>query len=341
VSGNRGAALLLVVLLVSLLAVIVVEFQREARLEIRAAANLRDALRAHAIARSGAAVGSALLVADANGYDYREDDWTILNDLPLPLGEITVDLHLEDLDGKFPLGSLVDKGQVPDKRKKAYQRFLEALNRHLKDLPDLADADILDRADIPALVDALVDWIDENESGTYEEYFDAAYTVPNAPLASLEELYRIEGYNVVPEGYGHAIVEAILPYVDTRPDVEINVNTADVPVLAALHPHIDYDKAADWFDEITDTPAEGAFRPKDYPSVQRIAFSASPFKPVTQSKRFRVQIGVDVDGVYHMAEAVMKRENKRVDTVEWREGWVRRAWRHRTAPVSLPGGMDL
>ena len=67
-SENRGAALLLVVLLVSLLAVIVVEFQREARLEIRAAANLRDALRAHAIARSGAAVASALLLADLDAW---------------------------------------------------------------------------------------------------------------------------------------------------------------------------------------------------------------------------------------------------------------------------------
>lgn len=339
--SNRGAALLLVILLVSLLAVLVVEFQREARMELRAAENLRDTLQAHALARSGSTVASALVLADleANDYDFRGGDtWSLLNGLPVPVGDVVISLEVQDLDGKFPIGSLVDdQGNIQSRNLEAYQRFLETLRQYLREQPDLAEADILDRTDPQALADALADWVDRDEDGDYETY--EGYTPPNARVTNLEELYRIAGYDAVPEGYTHSVADAILPYLDTRSEAEINVNTAEPPVLAAFHANIDYATAVTWYDDLTERPAETSFRPSDYPAVQTVPFSASPFTPLVKSQRFLADLTVDVGGVSYPAEALLVRDPQRktVKTAEWREGWIRPRWRHRAPePPQVP-----
>jgi len=327
--GNRGAALLLVVLLVSLLAVLVVEFQRRARLELTTADNLRDSLQAHAYVRSGASAAGAVLLWDLeeNDYDARTDRWFTIGELTAPLG---IEASVDDLSGRFPLGSLVNaKGEVQEKQKEAYRRLLEGINQHLK-ATVTQDADLLEQADIPELVDALVDWIDADDLGNYENYSDSDYDIPNAPLVSIEELRRVAGYNVTPTGYNHAIVDAILPYVDTRAELDVNVNAAPVPVLYALHDQLDYQAAADLYLELEERPAEKTFSPKDYESLSGIRTWAghSPLKTVVVSNRFRARVAIDLGGVRHEAEAVLARDNaeKTVKQLEWREGWLLPRW---------------
>jgi general secretion pathway protein K len=328
-AGNRGAALLLVVLLVSLLAVLVVEFQRRARLELRTSENLRDSLQAHSYVRSGASAAAAVLLWDLeeNQYDARTDRWYTIGELTAPLG---IEASVDDLSGRFPLGSLVnDKGQVQEKQREAYRRLLEGISQHLK-ATATQDADLLENADIPELVDALVDWIDADDLGNYESYPDADYDVPNARLTSIEELRRVAGYNVKPEGYSHAIVDAILPYVDTRAELEVNVNTAPVPVLYTLHDQLDYQTAADLYAELEEHPAEKTFVPKDYQSLSSIRVWAghSPLKTVVVSSRFRARVAIELGGVRHEAEAVLERDNdkKTVKQMEWQEGWLLPRW---------------
>ncbi len=327
--GNRGAALLLVILLVSLLAVLVVEFQRQARLELTTADNLRDSLQAHAYVRSGASAAGAVLLWDLeeNDYDARTDRWFTIGELTAPLG---IEASIDDLSGRFPLGSLVnDKGQVQDKQKEAYRRLLEGISQHLK-ATVTQDADLLEQADIQELVDALVDWIDADDLGNYESYSDSDYDIPNAPLASIEELRRVAGYNVKPEGYNHAIVDAILPYVDVRAELDVNVNTAPVPVLYTLNDQLDYQAAADLYTELEELPAEKTFSPKGYQSLSGIKTWAghSPLKTVVVSNRFLARVAIELGGVRHEAEAVLGRDNakKTVKQLEWREGWLLPRW---------------
>ena len=127
-----GAALLLVVLIVALLAVMVVEFQREARLSLKAAGNLRDTVQGHALARSAVAVAHVLLLEDLDDpdhgrYDARSEDWN-LEAFPVPVTGldgsmgVVVD-RLEDLDGKFPLGALDAQGESTGGRlREAYRQ---------------------------------------------------------------------------------------------------------------------------------------------------------------------------------------------------------------------------
>ncbi len=357
--GTRGTALLLVVLLVALLAVLVVEFQREARLELRSAAYLRDSLQAHAVVRAGISVGAAVLYDDMTSSNKKDD----LSELWAHTGDDEVNLfiqsfvpaalEIDDLEGRFPLGALVDNGKRQSQYLQAYKSFLAALSEHLKENLEV-DADILDRADHDALAEALADWMDADDAGRYETYTDAEFEVPNAPLSSLEELYRVEGYNVVPEGYGHSFAEAILPFVDIRGlhgtgKARINVNTAEAPVLTVFDPqHISYSTALSWVEELNDSPAEGTFQLSKYPSVAGANVTTSAFVAVPVSDRFRVRVLYGTEGTRHEAEAIVVRDpkNKSVETRAWREGWLRRRWEgledvRRELPLdsSLPLGL--
>ncbi|RMG89553.1 MAG: general secretion pathway protein GspK [Candidatus Dadabacteria bacterium] len=297
---NRGAALLLVLLLVSLLSVVVVEFLRESRLEARTAANLRDALQAHALLRSGIAVGSALLREDArdNQVDHRGEPWADVIP-PVPLGDGVLAVAVHDLYGRFPLAAVLnDRGEPLASRAEALRRLLEAA----------APSD----ADPEALAEALLDWIDANTDGMYEENPD--YTVPNRPLLDLDELRRIEGFT--PE-----VVAAVAPHLDVRADPKVNVNTASVPVLQALHPDLGPDRAQELYDDLTETPLERATDLKNRSAMAGLAITRLVFEVVVESPRFRVDLAADVRGVNRTAQAVLERnrDEDRVRVVSWRE----------------------
>ncbi|MDF1553693.1 MAG: type II secretion system protein GspK [Deferrisomatales bacterium] len=347
---NGGAALLLVVLLVALLAVMVVEFQREARLSLQSAGNLRDTVQGHALARSGVAVAQVLLLEDMDdpergSYDARGEDWN-LEDFPVPvtspdgsMGAIVE--RLEDLDGKFPLGALVNDEGIPQPRVvAAYERFLLALDQHLR---EVAQVEILHQVSIPDLVDAVVDWVDADADGEFEA--SPEFTVPNARILHLEDLQRVEGYGVVPEGQPRSVADVVAPYLDTRKSPAVNVNTAEPPVLVSLHPEITYDDAVLLYADLGEEPATTKFQPQNHSSVSGINLTQFDLDHTTASERFRLRLRVDVRGVVQQAEAVLERDRKghRVRTVEWREGWLREPWRPAYgAPqggFQLPGGL--
>jgi len=347
---NGGAALVLVVLIVALLAVMVVEFQREARLSLQAAGNLRDTLQGHALARSGVAVAQVLLLQDLDdpdggSYDARDELWNI-EDFPVPItspdGSMGAAVErLEDLDGKFPLGALVnDTGIAQPRVVAAYERFLLALDQHLQ---AVAQVTILQQVSIPDLVDALVDWVDADGDGPFEN--NPEFTVPNSRLLHLEGLARVEGYGVIPEGQPRSVADVVIPYLDTRSAAAVNVNTAEPPVLAAIHPEIEYAAAVELYAELGEGPATTQFQPKNYASVAAINVTQFDLDPITVSERFRLRLRVDVRSVVQQAEAVLARDRGRrlVRTVEWREGWLRAPWRPAygaaQGTLELPGGL--
>ncbi|MDW7709270.1 MAG: type II secretion system minor pseudopilin GspK [Deferrisomatales bacterium] len=304
--GQRGAALLLVVLLISLLAVLVVEFQREARLKLRSSVNLRDALQAHALLRSGVTVASAFLLADAeeSAVDHRAELWSQPIP-PVPLGEGTLSVSVEDLDGRFPLGSLVDaRGRAVPTQVAAYRRLLDAL-----ELEGAAPAD---------LVDALVDWMDEDQEGPYE--INPEFTVPNAPLDHLEDLGRVEGYT-------WEVLHGLLPHVDIRSDRGINVNTATVPVLLSLHEAIRRDEAELLYEELGEQHAERVGDLRTHAAFSGVAnFAAVSQNLKVESARFRVLLAADVPAaaqnpVVRIARAVLQRDRaqRTVELVDWIE----------------------
>jgi general secretion pathway protein K len=220
--NQKGLALLLVLLVITLLVAIVVEFDYRTRIDLRSAGNLRDGLQATYLAKSGVAAAQAILKDDkkrnANTTDLTAT-WAIPLP-PLPVGEGTASLRITDEASKFNLNNLVSKTnhqKVPSSVAQARKLF------------ELVQVD-------PNLVDSIVDWVDTDDnpepSGAEESYYQSLlkpYHCKNKSIDLLSELHLIKG--ITDEVY-----KKISPYLTVSSSGPTNINTADSIVLQALFP---------------------------------------------------------------------------------------------------------
>jgi general secretion pathway protein K len=232
IRSSRGAALILVLLVIALLMVLVLEFDRSVRLEHRAAGNYRDGTAAFYLAKAGLAEGQALLVADlltGSTSDNLTEAWALPGETPLGAGVMRV--SIVDEERFFPINSLVSNNVVNIERVAQFQRLLRALQ-------------IDDR-----LADAVIDWIDENDTtlpdGAESDYYalqSPPYRAHNGPIDSLEELRLIKG--VTDDVYNRLVPH--LTALQSDNIYYINLNTADPIVLGAL----DQDLTTDLVDRL-------------------------------------------------------------------------------------------
>lgn len=157
------------------------------------------------------------------------DEFWAANSAVLPLDDQgVVEVQIDDLSGRFNLNDLVSSsGQVDTLARERFERLLMVLG-------------------ITGIhVDALIDWIDENDEtrsayGAEDgEYLlaEPGYRAGNQPFVSVTELRLIEGMS-------EEIYQALKPYVAALPvhGAGINVNTAPGPVLQALHEDLTEDE---------------------------------------------------------------------------------------------------
>ena len=228
-AGNgRGAALILALLIVVLLAGLILEFDRMTRTDLMAAGNFRDGVKAAFLAKAGIEAGRGLLQEDAlrgNPYDGPDELWGA-SLAPLSASDGSIAIRIEDEAGKLNPNHLLGgpAGKKIPAKVAQMRRLIEALD--------------LD----PHLVDVLVDWIDPDAEpepfGAEEGYYrglDPPYRAKNAHFESLSELHLLKG--VTDEVY-----RTLTPYltVATPAPGKININTADPLVLRALDPRISH-----------------------------------------------------------------------------------------------------
>ncbi len=145
----------------------------------------------------------------------------------------------------------------------------------------------------PALAQAITDWIDPNADPLFpngaedSDYMvlDPAYLAANRPFTHLSELRLVKGVD-------QEIYDKLAPYVCTLPPgTALNVNTASVPVLAALS-----DDRVDTkeLERLLETrPAEG------YDNVDKFLNAAK----LTVNAELKAQISVDSQYFLLRAEA--------------------------------------
>ena len=140
----------------------------------------------------------------------------------LPVERALVSGAITDEQGKFNLNNLVRDNQRSAEDVKIFQRLLAAQGLDV------------------GLADAVVDWIDADSDlsgpgGAEDPYYLSLrkpYRTANAPMAQVEELYRVRGFDAV-------AVAKLKPLVTALPgNTAINVNTAPEAVLRALFPDL-------------------------------------------------------------------------------------------------------
>ena len=231
--NEKGMALLLVLIVVTLLTSILMELSYSTLIEQRQTETFRDNTRAYFLARGGITAGQRLLLSDNNEYDSPAEVWSE-GVSHYPVGEGFVSLEIKDLDGKLAINSLVIENNPQTVAVDRFYRLLVALG-------------IADPAELTA---ALIDWLDKGDDpftlirtdnldlpviGAEDLYYQSLarpYACKNGPLESIEELLLVKGFT-------KEIFQIISPYLSATNSKQININTAAREVLRSLSSSVD------------------------------------------------------------------------------------------------------
>ena len=227
---------------------------------------------------------SLALLEDAaqNSTDDLGESWAMgLPTLPVEGGSIRV--SIEDAQGRFNLNSVVNSSSL-----QVFSRLLEAL-----------------RLD-PQLANAVLDWIDSDDlvsPGGAEDVdylnFNPPYRAANQPMASVEELRLIRGFDA-------KTLAALLPYVTVLPVAtnDINVNTASPAVLAALVPGLDLSTAQ----RIAEQRGSSAYKSVDeFKSKLPRGLTAPTVGMVLKTDFFLVTLDTSIGRHERRSEALLQR----------------------------------
>jgi len=220
--NQRGVALIVVILMVSIIVALTIQLNRDMRSEVYEAANLSDQTRLRYVAESALYAGEALLLEDKNQYDALSEDWANTEMLSLKSEEFfdnaSFKLEIEDEGGKIPINRLVSgNGYNPPVR----EMLLRLLTGPYFRLEEGVAGEIMD---------ALKDWIDADSEPTGR---GPERMVKNAPLDCIEELLMIKGVSRELY-YGSEKFYGLSRCLTVFGDGKININTAPKPVLRAL-----------------------------------------------------------------------------------------------------------
>lgn len=222
--AERGAALVIVLGVVAIVAAWASTAAYEDMISIRRAENMQDSSRAWMACESAVELVRLYLREDAkdNQSDNLDEEWA-QSLPPLPVDDGLVAGGIVDANRYFNLNDLVDaEGKsVPE---------AVAIAQRLFTLVEVE----------PQLVDRIVDWIDADEVPTGAagaedfHYYDKPYRVKNARLDRWRELSLIDGFDAeVLQKLRDVVTVRAVPETGKTP---ININTADPMVLMALFP---------------------------------------------------------------------------------------------------------
>ena len=288
ISRQDGSALIITLLLVTVLVALVVDFVYEVYIDTSSLSNWSNAQKASFIAKSGQTLSTEFLK------DIKEDDYTDQHDQEMPVGnflgaKIDLIVKVEDENSKFNINSIIyQNGKTNTTELSSLKKLFEYLNIN----PDL-----------PLVI---ADWIDPDIEPRLADSEDAA---KNTFLWSVDELKLIEGIN-------KKIFDRLSPYITVFGTNQININTAEIPVLVCLNDNMTEAHAKKIIDYRNDSPYEHTA------DVQQAGIEASIASPIisrttVKSSYFRITSTANVNGITRIIESVMDTD---MNIHFWREG---------------------
>lgn len=285
-ASERGAALIIVLGVVAIVAAWASTAAYEDMVSLRRAENMQDSSRAWLANESAVELVRLYLREDArdNQVDSLDELWAMPQP-PMPVDNGMVAGEIADANRYFNLNDMVDKeGKVMADAVQIVRNLFRLLQ--------------LD----PLLVDRLVDWMDADDnpsgSGGAEDfhYYDKPYSVKNGRLDRWQELALIDGFDA-------EVLDTLRPFVTVRSVPEsgktaVNINTAEAEVLRAIFPNM------------ADTDAESVVSGRPYNSVSD-ATTGKAWASGGDSSRLSVA-----------SDAFIVRTDAMFGRARWREEWL-------------------
>lgn len=287
--NQRGSALLITLLLISILVALVTEFAHEVYIGTTALSNWSNAQKASLMAKSGLTLSSKF-VKDARLYSY-----TYLGEITLPVPvfndagpETSLTVKVEDENAKFNINTIIyPNGLTNEKALASLQKLFEYLNIN------------------PSLALMIADWIDPDSEPRMSESEDNA---KNAYLWNIHELKLINGID-------EETFETISPFITVYGDGLININTAKIPVLVSLSSEMTETLAKRIIDYRESTPFENKSYIVRVSGLESIGVQILD-RITVKSSNFRVISRATVNEVTRILEGVMDTSAK---ILYWRE----------------------
>lgn len=244
--NERGVALIVTLLVITLLAIIVVEFTHSTEVDAHLTRNARNAAQARYLARSGLALAEITLKLDAADKSKTPPERPPIETLsdpwaqpfpPMVVGDGfgTAGFTIIDESGRFNLNALAVRTPPPEAvmRQQLFQGILEVLGLE------------------PNLLYPLLDWLDpgddsDRESGAEAPYYlglRPPYVPRNGRFVSLEEVALVKGFELLTWEQWNAFrsIVTVLP----NEELHVNVNTASPLLLRALFLAFDAEAAGE------------------------------------------------------------------------------------------------
>lgn len=216
---QRGAAVLVAMLVVAIAALASSSFMFRSQVEWRRLDNQTRLDQAQLVLRAAQQWGASVLLEDSlhSSVDHRGEIWATQLP-PLEAEGYRVSGSMQDQEGRFNLNNLAANGEVDPQQLAIFVHLLRIL--HLPENLAAAVADWMDADDIP--LDA------GGAESAYYAGLPSPHRAANRPLVSVNELLRVKGFD-------RTVLSALRPYVTALPTrTPINVNTASPEVLAAV-----------------------------------------------------------------------------------------------------------
>lgn len=306
--GESGVALLVVLLAITLLTIVVIEFTETAQVETHLAFSARNALQANYLARSGVNVAEALVLVDAQiggGGDSLQDVWARPFP-PLPIGDGTVAFRVRDEARFLNLNDMISAGTLRPERVDVFRRLFTILG--------------ID----PRILMAIIDWIDRDETpiptplgAEQTSYFglEPPVYVRNGPLLTLRELLLVRG--VTP-----TILARLADFVTVLPpanELKVNVNTAAPEILYSLSPDTLGDRGV--IDVLlrdrATAPLTSMGEIKAVTGLEQALGEHGREFVDFDSSYFRIEAVGEIDEVRRGIVELVKRDGKRIARVSW------------------------
>ncbi len=283
IDNNRGIALLVTLTVMTILISVALTLNRRVRTDAITGRLIGDRMALYHMADSVNQVGMAILVADkmTSKIDSVHEDWAdpeyIKKNLALlKFDDSRLGLRIFDELGRIQINALV---KYPEGRHfnpaqhRLWIRFLTALSAGDEQYAELEPA---------AVINPVKDWLDRGDddaitglSGAESDYYqglDPPYACRNAPFKHLYELMLVKGitrdlFLGVNKSFGisHYLTVYGMTAAKKKTDAgrftftgKININTAELPVIAALLPAVYLDLAPAII-EYRDASDEGEF----------------------------------------------------------------------------------
>ena len=233
---QRGAALIVALLIVTLAASTAAFAIWQQSLWVRQLENVTDRAKADQLAAGGIDLARNVLKDDKAdtsrppNVDSLNEPWA--SAIVLPAEDVTLSGQIVDAQGRFNINNLWQASTAPQPDL-VFQFWLKSF------------VTLLDSLKVPKaqeLSTAAADWIKDDQNGLTDLQYlalDPPYTAPRRPILDIAELARVKGFDA-------DIIRTIAPYVTaidtsavaptgvTTKLTPVNINTASAEVLAAV-----------------------------------------------------------------------------------------------------------